>query len=51
MGHSIVQDFTILVLPLPLIIGPNTSWHRKAATMAMLSLGIFVFVTNCIRLR
>lgn len=50
-GCSIAQDLTILVLPLPLILGLNTSWRRRAAIAVMFSLGIFVLVTSCIRLR
>lgn len=50
-GCSIAQDVTILVLPLPLILRLNTTWRRKAAIVVMFSLGIFVLVTSCIRLR
>ena len=50
-GCSIAQDITILVLPLPLIARLNTSWRRKAGIMAMFSLGAFVLVTSCVRLR
>lgn len=50
-GCSIAQGLTILVLPLLLTIGLNTSWHRKAAIVVMFSLGIFALVTSCSRLR
>lgn len=49
-GCSIAQDVTILVLPLPLILRLNTTC-RKAAIVVMFSLGTFVLVTSCIRLR
>lgn len=50
-GCGIAQDLTILVLPLPLILRLHTTWRRKASIMVMFSLGIFVLVTSCIRLR
>lgn len=50
-GCSIAQDITILVLPLPLIARLNTTWRRKAGIMVMFSLGAFVLVTSCVRLR
>ncbi|KAL1876951.1 hypothetical protein Daus18300_002558 [Diaporthe australafricana] len=50
-GCSIAQDLTILVMPLPLILRLNTNWRRKAGTVIMFSLGIFVLITSCVRLR
>ncbi|KAI1857934.1 hypothetical protein JX265_010964 [Neoarthrinium moseri] len=48
---AILQDVIILILPLPLLIGLNTSWRKKVGIILMFSLGIFVLITSCIRLR
>ncbi|KAK2607575.1 hypothetical protein N8I77_006238 [Diaporthe amygdali] len=50
-GLSIAQDVAILVLPLPLILRLNTNWRRKIGIVIMFSLGIFVLITSCVRLR
>ncbi|KAH8677926.1 hypothetical protein BX600DRAFT_479436 [Xylariales sp. PMI_506] len=50
-GISIGQDLLVLSLPLPLLIGLNTSWRRRAGIILMFSLGIFIVITSCIRLR
>lgn len=49
-GFSIVQDFVILALPLPLIAKLKASWKAKLGIMVMFSLGIFVIIMSCIRL-
>ena len=50
-GFSIAQDVVILALPLPLLARLQVSWQSKAEVMAMFSLGIFIIITSCIRLR
>lgn len=50
-GCSIAQDLTVLVMPLPLILRLNTNWRRKVGITTMFSLGIFVLITSCVRLR
>lgn len=50
-GFSIVQDVVILVLPLPTLLTLQLSWRTKAGIIFMLSLGVFILITSCIRLR
>jgi hypothetical protein len=50
-GFSIGLDSIILILPLPLLFGLRMSWKSKAAILVMFSLGIFVLITACVRLR
>lgn len=50
-SFSIAQDLIILILPLPLLMRLNTSWRNKAGIILMFSLGVFVLVTSCVRLR
>jgi hypothetical protein len=50
-GSSILQDIIVLVLPLPLVFGLHTGWRSKLGILVMFSLGIFVLVTSCVRLR
>ena len=50
-GFSIAQDVVILLMPLPLLAQLQTSWRVKLGAMFMFSLGIFVVITSCIRLR
>ncbi|KAK0651665.1 hypothetical protein B0T16DRAFT_404410 [Cercophora newfieldiana] len=47
---SIAQDVVILVLPLPLLAKLDVSRRSKLGIMLMFSLGIFVFITSCVRL-
>ncbi|OIW23035.1 hypothetical protein CONLIGDRAFT_550013, partial [Coniochaeta ligniaria NRRL 30616] len=50
-GISIAQDVVILALPLPLLARLQVSWRSKLEVMVMFSLGIFIVITSCIRLR
>ena len=50
-AFSIAQDIVILVLPVPLLLKLHTSKRRKAGILIMFSLGIFVLITSCVRLR
>ncbi|KAK1633460.1 CFEM domain-containing protein [Colletotrichum phormii] len=50
-GLSISHDLIILALPLPLLWHLNTSKRSKMGILFMFSLGIFVLITSCIRLR
>lgn len=50
-GVCIVQDLVILVLPLPLLYKLNTDFRTKAGIIFMFSLGIFVLVTSCVRIK
>ncbi|KAF4893984.1 hypothetical protein CGCF415_v005022 [Colletotrichum fructicola] len=49
-GLSISHDLIILVLPLPLLWGLNTSKRSKIGISFMFSLGLFILITACIRL-
>ncbi|KAK1848958.1 CFEM domain-containing protein [Colletotrichum chrysophilum] len=49
-GLSISHDLIILVLPLPLLWGLNTSKRSKIGISLMFSLGLFILITACIRL-
>lgn len=48
---TILQDVVILVLPLPLLVHLNTNWRKRINVIIMFSLGIFILITSCIRLR
>lgn len=48
---SIFQDMLLLGLPLPLLVTLNTSLRKKLSIIVMFSLGIFILLTSCIRLR
>ncbi|WYZ36722.1 hypothetical protein EsH8_II_000228 [Colletotrichum jinshuiense] len=50
-GLSISHDIIILLLPLPLLWGLNMSKRSKAGIFVMFSLGIFILITSCVRLR
>ena len=50
-GFSIFYDAVLIALPLPLIWGLNASNRAKLGVGLMLSLGVFVLITSCIRLR
>lgn len=50
-GFSIAQDSVMILLPLPVLISLNTSWRAKVGIIIMFSLGIFVLITSCVRLR
>lgn len=48
---AIVQDFIIILLPLPLLVKLRVGWRKKTGIILMFSLGALVFLTACIRLR
>ncbi|KAI8623550.1 hypothetical protein F5Y19DRAFT_481583 [Xylariaceae sp. FL1651] len=50
-SFSIAQEIMILALPLPLIIKLNTTKRKRAGIVVLFSLGVFVMITSCIRLR
>ena len=50
-AFSIAQDLVILLLPLPLVLGLHAGIRTKAGIIFMFSLGIFILVTSCVRLR
>ncbi|KAL0941194.1 CFEM domain-containing protein [Colletotrichum truncatum] len=50
-GLSISHDILILVLPLPLLYQLNMSIRKKAGIIFMFSLGVFILITSCVRLR
>lgn len=50
-GFSIAQDVVVLLMPLPLLAQLQTSRRVKLGVMLMFSLGIFVVITSCVRLR
>ncbi|KAM0818047.1 hypothetical protein AB5N19_03854 [Seiridium cardinale] len=50
-GMGIAQDLTILLLPLPIIAQLNMSFKKRLQTLFMFSLGIFVVLASCLRLR
>ncbi|KAF2730968.1 hypothetical protein EJ04DRAFT_579458 [Polyplosphaeria fusca] len=49
-GAAIVQDLTILVMPLPMVWALNIERHRKIAMGFMFSVGIFACITTILRL-
>jgi len=49
-GNSIFQDLTILILPIPTLLGLNLGWQKKANLLVMFSLGIFVILCSILRL-
>jgi hypothetical protein len=50
-GASIVQDIAILILPIPDLLKLNVSFRTRMGIFFMFSLGIFILITSCIRLR
>lgn len=50
-GAGIAQDITIIILPLPIIASLQMSMRKRLQTLFMFSLGIFIVITSCIRLR
>jgi hypothetical protein len=50
-GFSIFYDAVLIALPLPLIWRLHASVRAKVGVGLMLSLGVFVLITSCIRLR
>ncbi|KAK1772292.1 hypothetical protein QBC33DRAFT_4525 [Phialemonium atrogriseum] len=50
-GFSIAQDIVIIFMPIPLLAQLQASWRVKLGVILMFSLGIFVLITSCIRLR
>lgn len=50
-GSSILQDVMVLLLPVPLVFQLHAGWRSKLGIMLMFSLGIFVLVTSCVRLK
>jgi hypothetical protein len=48
---SIAQDIIILALPLPPLWALKVSSRSKTGIMIMFSLGVFILITSCIRLR
>jgi len=50
-SFSIAQELALLVLPLPLLIKLNMGLKQKAGIIFMFSLGVFVLITSCVRLR
>lgn len=48
---AIVQDVAILLLPIKVLINLNATPRKKAGIILMFSLGLFVTVVSCIRLR
>ncbi|KAH9900439.1 hypothetical protein F4778DRAFT_142284 [Xylariomycetidae sp. FL2044] len=50
-GSSILQDFVILLLPLPVITQLKMPLKRKLLTLFMFSLGVLVTAISCLRLQ
>lgn len=50
-AFSIAQDLVILLLPLPLLLRLHTGTRAKAGIIFMFSLGVFILITSCVRLR
>lgn len=48
---GIAQDLVILVLPLPIIASLQMTMKKRLQTLLMFSIGVFVLITSCIRLR
>ncbi|KAI1330661.1 hypothetical protein F5Y16DRAFT_396153 [Xylariaceae sp. FL0255] len=47
----ITHEMVIIALPIPLLLRLNVSTRRKVGIVLMFSLGVFVIITSCIRLR
>lgn len=50
-GASIIFDVVILLLPLPIIIRLDATRRLRAEIAIMLSVGVLVLITSCIRMR
>jgi len=50
-AFSIAQDIVVLALPIPLLVKLNVSIRSRVEVILMFSLGIFVLITSCIRMR
>ncbi|KAK1982327.1 CFEM domain-containing protein [Colletotrichum cereale] len=50
-GLSISHDVIILFLPIPLLWHLNMGLRSKVGILLMFSLGIFIIITSCVRLR
>ncbi|KAK1958578.1 hypothetical protein LY78DRAFT_373371 [Colletotrichum sublineola] len=50
-GVSISHDIIILLLPIPLLWHLNMGLRSKLSIFIMFSLGIFILITSCVRLR
>ncbi|GKT47140.1 uncharacterized protein ColSpa_07321 [Colletotrichum spaethianum] len=50
-GLSISHDIIILFLPIPLLWHLNMGLRSKVGIFIMFSLGIFILITSCVRLR
>ncbi|KAI7927806.1 hypothetical protein M0657_002363 [Pyricularia oryzae] len=50
-GVSILFDVIILLLPLPIIIRLDATRRLRAEIVVMLSVGVLVLITSCIRMR
>lgn len=48
---AIVQDVAILILPIKVLVNLNATPRKKAGIILMFSMGLFVTVVSCIRLR
>jgi hypothetical protein len=50
-ASGIAQDLIILILPLPVIATLQMHLKKKILTLLMFSLGVFILITSCIRLK
>jgi hypothetical protein len=50
-GFYTLQDFLILVLPIPILSRLNVSLRSKVEVFVMFGIGAFVFITACVRLQ
>ncbi|TLS25953.1 hypothetical protein PpBr36_07214 [Pyricularia pennisetigena] len=50
-GVSIFFDVVILLLPLPIILGLDATRRLRAEIVVMLSVGVLVLITSCVRMR
>ncbi|KAH8678265.1 hypothetical protein BX600DRAFT_431551 [Xylariales sp. PMI_506] len=50
-ASGILQDLIILILPLPVIATLQMQLRKKIMTLGIFSLGIFIIITSCIRLK
>ena len=47
---NVVSDFSILLLPLPLIWRLQISWEKKSRVLAVFSVGLFACIASVLRL-
>ncbi len=50
-ASSIAQDIAVLALPMPMVLSLKVSLRSKACLVLVFSMGIFILLTSCVRMR